>query len=77
VDLQLPGLQGVRVLAELGLNAPALIRCGMSADVAPYAAVAFRRMCDLPLLTKPLDYTAASATLRRLVDTDPSGPARA
>src|SRR5947207_3072959 len=43
VDLQLPGLQGSRVLAELGQLDPALPRCAMSADVPPYAAAAFRR----------------------------------
>jgi CheY-like chemotaxis protein len=67
VDLQLPGLQGGQVLAELADLNPDLIRCAMSADVNPYAASAFRRMSDTPLFTKPMDVRALSFTLHEMV----------
>jgi trehalose-phosphatase len=67
VDLQLSGLQGVRVLSELGHCAPHLVRCGMSAEVAAYTAAAFRRLSDTPLFAKPFDFQAVSATLRGLI----------
>src|SRR4051794_21949622 len=44
VDLQLPGLQGGRVLAELEQLTPEMPRFAMSADLTPYTAAAFRRM---------------------------------
>jgi two-component system capsular synthesis sensor histidine kinase RcsC len=54
VDLQLPGLQGARVLAGLGAVAPSLARFAMSAGLAPYAVAAFRRLTRTPLLSKPV-----------------------
>jgi DNA-binding LytR/AlgR family response regulator len=54
VDLQLPGLQGARVLAGLGAVAPSLARFAMSAGLAPYAVAAFRRLTRTPLLAKPV-----------------------
>lgn len=60
VDLQLPGLQGARTMAELGHARPDLIRCFHSADVSPYMAAAFGKLSDVPLFVKPL----------RLADTD-------
>lgn len=67
VDLQLPGLQGGRVLAELGQLDPGLTRCAMSADLTAYTASAFRRMSGTPLFTKPLDARALSLALSELV----------
>jgi trehalose 6-phosphate phosphatase len=67
VDLQLPGLQGARVLAELIQLQPELRRCVMSAEVDPYAAAAFRRMSETPLLTKPVRIEAAEPVLRSLL----------
>lgn len=67
VDLQLPGLQGARVLAELDQLNPALTRCAMSADVTPYTACAFRRLSDTPLFTKPLNVPALSFALHELM----------
>lgn len=67
VDLQLPGLQGARVLAELDLLNPALTRCAMSADVTPYTACAFRRLSDTPLFTKPLNVPALAFALHEMV----------
>jgi DNA-binding NtrC family response regulator len=54
VDLQLPGLQGSRVLADLARLEPALIRCAMSADLSRYTAAAFRQLSDTPLFGKPV-----------------------
>lgn len=71
VDLQLPGFQGGQVLAELSHRAPGLVRCGMSADVSPYAAAAFRRLTATPLFAKPFDLPAASAALRTMVEAAP------
>ena len=67
VDLQLPGLQGGRLLAELEQLDPALIRCAMSGGVNGYSASAFRRMSGTPLFTKPLDAQAISLTLHEMV----------
>jgi CheY-like chemotaxis protein len=67
VDLQLPGLQGARVLAELDRLAPELVRCAMSADVTPYTACVFRRLSDTPLFTKPLNVPALAFALYELV----------
>ena len=67
VDLQLPGLQGARVLAELDRLNPALTRCAMSADVTPYTACAFRRLSDTPLFTKPLNVPALAFALYEMV----------
>jgi CheY-like chemotaxis protein len=67
VDLQLPGLEGARVLAELDRLNPALARCAMSIDVSPYTACAFRRLSDTPLFAKPLDAAALAPALRELV----------
>lgn len=73
VDLQLPGLQGMRLLTDLCGQNPDLVRCGMSADVSPYAAAAFRQLSTLTLFTKPLDVEAASQALRWLIGVD-DGP---
>lgn len=54
VDLQLPGLQGARVLAGLGAVAPALARVATSAGLAPYSVADFRRLTRTPLLAKPV-----------------------
>jgi CheY-like chemotaxis protein len=67
VDLQLPGLQGARVLAELNNLNPALTRCAMSADVTPYTACAFRRLSDTPLFAKPLNVQALAFALHEMV----------
>jgi CheY-like chemotaxis protein len=67
VDLQLPGLQGARVLAELDQLNPALTRCAMSADVTPYTACAFRRLSDTPLFAKPLNVPALAFALHEMV----------
>jgi CheY-like chemotaxis protein len=67
VDLQLPGLQGARVLAELDQLNPALMRCAMSADVTPYTACAFRRLSDTPLFTKPLNVSTLAFALHEMV----------
>src|SRR4051812_44293276 len=66
VDLQLPGLQGSRVLAELGHLAPSLPRCAMSAEVTPYAAAAFRRLSATPLFPKPVRAEQLDAALRAM-----------
>ena len=67
VDLQFPGLQGGRLLAELGQLAPDLARCAMSGGVNAYTASAFRRMSGTPLFTKPLDPRALAAALHEIV----------
>lgn len=67
IDLQLPGLQGARVLAELDQLNPALVRCAMSSDVTPYTASAFRQLSDTPLFTKPLNVPALAFALCEMV----------
>lgn len=67
VDLQLPGLEGARLLAELDRIAPALHRCAMSSDVTPYTASAFRRLSDTPLFSKPLNVPALAFALQEMV----------
>lgn len=67
VDLQLPGLQGARTLAEFGQTRPDLIRCFLSADVSPYMAAAFDRLSDLPLFVKPLRPADTDRLLRVLL----------
>ena len=67
VDLQLPGLQGGSLLAQLAELNPALIRCAMSGEISPYAAAAFRKMSDTPLFTKPLAVRALAFTLHEMV----------
>ncbi|WP_020475381.1 trehalose-phosphatase [Zavarzinella formosa] len=67
VDLQLPGFRGAKTLAELGFLHPGLIRCGMSADVTPYAAAAIRRLSDTPLFTKPFAPDTLDRELRRMI----------
>jgi DNA-binding NtrC family response regulator len=54
VDLQLPGLEGSRVLAELNHVNPNLFRCAMTSAVSAYTAAAFRRLTSTPLFTKPI-----------------------
>ena len=67
VDLQLPGLLGVRVLTTLGEINPDLPTCAMSGNVSPYAASAFRRMSSTPLFTKPMDVRALSFILHEMI----------
>jgi DNA-binding NtrC family response regulator len=67
VDLQLPGLQGGSLLAELAQINPDLVRCAMSAEISPYAAAAFRKMSDTPLFTKPLSVRSLAFTLHEMV----------
>lgn len=67
VDLQLPGFQGAKALAELIEASPATVRCAMSADVTPYMASAFRNISDTPLFPKPLDYPKLDRQLRQLI----------
>jgi DNA-binding response OmpR family regulator len=64
VDLQLPGLQGSHVLAELGRLAPGLARFAMAAGLPPYAVAAFRRLSDTPLLAKPVRGAELVAAVR-------------
>lgn len=66
VDLQLPGLQGARVLAELGAGDPAPARLAMSADLTPYTAAAFRRLSPTPLFAKPVWAPDLDAAIREL-----------
>jgi trehalose-phosphatase len=71
VDLDLPGLQGMRVLSDLARRKPDLVRCGITAEVRPYAVAAFQRLnSSVTLFTKPLDIPKVSATLRWLVGAD-------
>jgi DNA-binding NtrC family response regulator len=67
VDLQLPGLHGMRVLSELAEINPELPTCAMSGNVSPYAASAFRRMSSTPLFTKPMDMRALSFILHEMI----------
>jgi trehalose 6-phosphate phosphatase len=67
VDLQLPGLEGARVLTELRQLDHDLPCCATSEVVSPYAAAAFRRMSDTPLFTKPLAPRALSFTLLEMI----------
>jgi CheY-like chemotaxis protein len=67
VDLQLPGLQGARILADLGQFAPFLARCAVSSRMTPYLAAAFRRVSDTPLFTLPSDPCELSESLREIV----------
>jgi DNA-binding response OmpR family regulator len=66
VDLQLPGFEGSRVLAELSQLDPSLACCAMSAGVPPYAAAAFRRLSATPLFPKPVRIDHLDAALREL-----------
>lgn len=71
VDLDLPGLQGMRVLSDLARVNPDLVRCGTTAEARPYAAAAFHQLnSSVTLFTKPLDVPRVSATLRWLVGAD-------
>ncbi len=67
VDLLFPGLQGGRLLAELGQLDPDLVRCAMSGGVNAYTASAFRRMSGTPLFTKPLDTHALACALHEMM----------
>ncbi len=67
VDLQLPGLEGGRVLAELGQLDPDLTRCAMSADMTPYTASAFRRLSETPLFAKPINLPALAFALYEMM----------
>jgi CheY-like chemotaxis protein len=67
VDLQLPGLLGTRVLAELAEINPDLPTCAMSANVSPYAASALRPTPPTPLFTKPMDVRALSFILHEMI----------
>jgi CheY-like chemotaxis protein len=67
IDLQLPGLQGARLLEELGRVEHELTLCAMSADVPPYTASAFRRLCDTPLFIKPFEVPALALALFEMV----------
>jgi DNA-binding NtrC family response regulator len=66
VDLQLPGLEWSRVLAELGRLDPHLLRCATAAGVSPSAAAAFRRLSDTPLFPKPVRVERLDAALREM-----------
>jgi DNA-binding NtrC family response regulator len=67
VDLQLPGLLGSGVLADLGRVAPALPRCVTAPPVNPHAAVAFRRACDAPVFPRPIRPEDLSAALHEMI----------
>ncbi len=70
VDLQLPGLQGARVLAELGNLSPSLVRLAMSADLPAYAITAFRRLSATPLFEKPVRVREMDLLLRESMTGD-------
>jgi DNA-binding NtrC family response regulator len=74
VDLQLPGLQGGRVLVELENHAPAVACFAMSAGLAPYAAAAFRRITPTPLFAKPVRASELDAALRHSEKQDRRDP---
>jgi CheY-like chemotaxis protein len=63
VDVQLPGLEGMRALNRLHEMNADLPCCATTSPVGRYAAAAFRRACDTPLFTKPLDPRSLSFTL--------------
>lgn len=67
VDLQLPGLEGSRILAELGQATPGLFRCAMSAEVSPYTAAAFRRLTETPLFPKPVQAEQFDGVARKRI----------
>jgi DNA-binding response OmpR family regulator len=67
VDLQLPGLQGRRVLAELGTVQPGLVLAAMSVNVHEYSVSAFRRLSATPLFLKPLSAEALSSALQDIL----------
>lgn len=64
VDLQLPGLQGARLLAELGGLDPALVRLATATGVSGSTAAAFRRLSPTPLFTKPVPVRELDQLLR-------------
>lgn len=55
VDLQLPGFQGRRVMAELEHLDPRPICMAMSTGISRPAIEAFRQISGAPLLLKPVD----------------------
>lgn len=67
VDLQFPGLQGGRLLAELGQIDPDLTRCAMSGGVSAYTASAFRRVSETPLFVKPLNARSLAFDLSQMM----------
>lgn len=67
VDLQLPGLQGVRTLTAISQNHPDLLRCFLSAEVSPYMATAIHRLSSLPLFVKPLRAADLNTSLRKML----------
>jgi trehalose 6-phosphate phosphatase len=69
IDLQLPGLQGARTLAELSESNPDVVRCFMSANISPYMATAFGRISDVPLFVKPFFPRELDAKLRAMLAT--------
>lgn len=66
VDLQLPGLQGARILIELGGLAPGLTRVAIAAGVSPRTAAAFHRLSPTPLFAKPVRARDLDTVLREL-----------
>ncbi len=65
VDLQLPGFEGARVLAELTQLDETLFCCAMSADLREYMAAAFRQLSEIPLFARPIRGSQLDAVLRR------------
>jgi CheY-like chemotaxis protein len=64
VDLQLPGFQGRRIMAELEQLDPEPVCVAISGKSSPTAVDAYRRISKSPLLVKPVYRAQVDALLR-------------
>lgn len=64
VDLQLPGFQGSRIMAELEQLDPEPICIAISSKLSPKAVDVYRRISKSPLLVKPVNRAQVDALLR-------------
>ena len=64
VDLQLPGFQGRRIMAELEQLDPEPICVAISGKLSPMTVEAYRRISKSPLLVKPVHRAQVDALLR-------------
>lgn len=64
VDLQLPGFQGRRIMAELEQLESEPVCVAISRKLSPIAVEAYRRISKSPLLVKPVHRGQVDALLR-------------
>ncbi|CAN5302567.1 hypothetical protein BH11PLA2_BH11PLA2_31730 [soil metagenome] len=70
VDLQLPGFQGAKTVADLGRSKPDLLRCYMAGNIRQDTAMAFAELSSKPLFLKPIQAAELDSALESILQSN-------